>query len=103
MVNSLFKIANIYFKQEYVGYRFVDKIIVPISDQNEITEIEEVLECRYAIERNHISKANILLADRENPDYENSIKESISAVEAICEILTGMKGKEARLGDMLIK
>lgn len=94
VVNSLFKIANIYFKQEYVGYRFVDKIIVPISDQNEITEIEEVLECRYAVVRNHISKANILLADRENPDYENSIKESISAVEAICEILTGIKGKE---------
>lgn len=101
VVNSLFKIANIYFKQEYVGYRFVDKIIVPISDQNEITEIEEVLECRYAVVRNHISKANILLADRENPDYENSIKESISAVEAICEILTGIKGKEATLGNML--
>ena len=103
VVNSLFKIANIYFKQEYVGYRFVDKIIVPISDQNEITEIEEVLECRYAVVRNHISKANILLADRENPDYENSIKESISAVEAICEILTGIKGKEATLGNMLKK
>ena len=84
-------------------YRFVDKIIVPISDQNEITEIEEVLECRYAVVRNHISKANILLADRENPDYENSIKESISAVEAICEILTGIKGKEATLGNMLKK
>ena len=41
--------------------------------------------------------------DRDNPDYENSIKESISAVEAICEIITGTKGKEATLGNMLKK
>lgn len=51
----------------------------------------------------HLSKANKFLADRENPDYENSIKESISAVEAICEIITGIKGKEATLGNMLKK
>ena len=51
----------------------------------------------------HISKANKLLADREKPDYENSIKESISAVEAICEIITETKGKEATLGNMLKK
>jgi patatin-like phospholipase/acyl hydrolase len=49
----------------------------------------------------HISKANRLLADREAPDYENSIKESISGVEALCEILTGIKGKEASLGKMI--
>ena len=41
------------------------------------------------------------MADRENPDYENSIKESISAVEAICEIITLLHGKEATLGNML--
>ena len=43
------------------------------------------------------------LANREVPDYENSIKESISAVEAMCEILTGLKGREAILGNMLKK
>lgn len=100
---SLYQIANDYFEQEYVGYRFVGRIIVSISDQNEVDEIVETLDCKYEVVRNHISKANILLADRDNPDYENSIKESISAVEAICEILTGIKGKEATLGNMLKK
>ena len=100
---SLFQMTNEYFEKEYVGYRFVDGIIVPISDKNEVEEIEETLGCKYEVVRNHISKANILLADREKPDYENSIKESISAVEAICEILTGIKGKEATLGNMLKK
>lgn len=100
---SLYQIMNSYFEKEYVGYRFVDGIIVPISDQNEIAEIVETLDCKYEAVRNHISKANSLLADRDKPDYENSIKESISAVEAICEILTGIKGKEATLGNMLKK
>lgn len=99
----MYQITNEYFEKEYVGYRFVDRIIVPISDQNEVAEIVETLDCQYEAVRNHISKANILLADRDNPDYENSIKESISAVEAICEILTGVKGKEATLGNMLKK
>jgi hypothetical protein len=30
-----------------------------------------------------------LFSDRKTPDYRNSIKESISAVEALCVIITG--------------
>lgn len=100
---SLFQIVNEYFEREYVGYRFIDGKIISISDPSEVAAIVEALECKYEVVRNHISKANGLLADREHPDYENSIKESISAVEAICEILTGIKGKEATLGKMLKK
>ena len=37
-------------------------------------------------------------ADRRKPDYENSIKESISAVESICCIITEQSGKTATLG-----
>ncbi len=51
----------------------------------------------------HISKAITLLSDRDKPDYENSIKESISAVEALCEVITGVKGKEATLSKLLKK
>ena len=62
--------------------------------------VNEALQNIYQPVREHISKANSLLADRENPDYENSIKESISAVEAICEIITGESGT---LGKLLTK
>lgn len=99
----LYEIANIYFEREYVGYRFVDGIIVPISNSYEIETINESLKNGYKPVYDHISKANKLLADREKPDYENSIKESISAVEAICEIITGINGGEATLGNMLKK
>jgi len=94
---------NSMLKKEYVGYRFVNEIIVPITDENEIETINQATKSPYSIVNIHISKAIALLSDRENPDYENSIKESISAVEAICEILTGVKGKEATLGNMLKK
>lgn len=42
-----------------------------------------------------------LLSDRSNPDYRNSIKESISAVESACQVITG--SKSASLGDALKK
>ena len=48
-------------------------------------------------------KANSFLADRNKPDYENFIKESITAVEAMSEIIIGIKGKEATLVNMLKK
>lgn len=98
---SIYETANSCFEHEYIGYRFVDGIIVPISDSYEIETINETLKSKYQPVYEHISKSNKLLSDRDNPDYENSIKESISAVEAICEIITETKGKEATLGNLL--
>lgn len=97
------EVFNNIFKKEYIGYRFIDGKISPISDETEVGTITETLNDTYAPVSMHISKAHALLADREQPDYENSIKESISAVEAMCEIITGIKGKEATLGTMLKK
>lgn len=97
------EVFNTLFEKEYIGYRFVNGKISPISDEMEANTITETLNDTYAPVSLHISKAHTLLADREQPDYENSIKESISAVEAMCEIITGIKGKEATLGTMLKK
>lgn len=100
---SIFQMVNSYFEKEYIGYRFVNRIIVPISDKYELNAVEEALTNKYKPVEEHIAKANSFLADRNKPDYENSIKESISAVEAICEILTNTRGSEATLGNMLKK
>ena len=40
-----------------------------------------------------------MLSNRQSPDYANSIKESISAVEAMCQLIAG--DKKATLGDAL--
>ena len=50
----------------------------------------------------HLNKALALYSDRVNPDYNNSVKESISAVEAMCCIIIGNSGKPT-LGNALKK
>ena len=51
----------------------------------------------------HFKKAIECYSDRTFPDYENSIKESISAVEAMCCIITGIDGSNSTLGKTLKK
>ena len=82
---------NQLFEQEYVGYRFIRGRIVAITDENEIEAIEKACNNPFEGCRAHIHKALGFLADRENKDYKNSIKESISAVESICKIMTNEK------------
>lgn len=89
---------NRILQEEVSGYRIVDNLVVPITNENELATIEMAKTTEYDSVNNHISKALSLFADRTNPDYENSIKESISAVEAMCCIITGMTGAGATLG-----
>ena len=90
---------NAFFEKEYVGYRFVNGNIVAITDKTEIKEIEQACTNEFDGCRTHIQKAVDFLADREAKDYKNCIKESISAVESICQIITG--NSKATLGEAL--
>lgn len=90
---------NYIFESEFVGYRVVDGIMTPITDGVEIQTIQDGLNVEFGGCRSHIHKALAFLSDRENPDYKNSIKESISAVEAICQIIT--ENHKATLGQAL--
>lgn len=101
--NSIFEQFNEVFEKEYVGYRFINGLIMPISDKIEVSTINDALKNKYEPVRKHLSKACIYLSNREKPDYENSIKESISAVESICRIITEASGNDATLGKMLNK
>lgn len=93
--------VNGLFEREYVGYRYIDGKIVPITDEQEIGTIEEAISSPFQKSANHLKKALNLFSDRDNPDYSNSIKESISAVEAICsEILGESKSLGAALNKL---
>lgn len=91
MPQDFIKDVNDVFEQEYVGYRFVDGRITPITDKNEIDSIENACNNEFEGTRTHIKKAVGFIADRERKDYKNCIKESISAVESICSIIAGQK------------
>ena len=99
-VNAKFKkLCNHYLKRENSGYRFIKSNITPITDKTEIAAIEEASKIEVGSVREHLSAALNKLSDRSNPDYRNSIKESILAVEAMTrKILDKDKGT---LGDLL--
>lgn len=94
-------VLNDTLEKELSGYRFINKVLTPISDKIEIKSFEDTLNSEYKNVATHIETAIKLFSDRKNPNYRNSIKESISAVEAICNIVTGQNN--ATLGDALKK
>ena len=97
------KVFNHILEDEVSAYRILDNLVVPITNKAELKTIEEAKSIPYDSVRTHVSKALALYADRKAPDYENSIKESISAVEAMCCIITGMSGAQATLGAAIKK
>ena len=94
---------NRILEEEVSGYRILNKLVVPITSEMELATINEAQNTPYDSVNTHINKALKLFADRKKPDYENSIKESISAVEAMCCIITGMTGAQATLGNAMKK
>ena len=93
-------LLNAFLERELSGYRFVSGHLIDVTNQEEIKMIEEVArDSRFAGVSAHIKRALEHYTDRENPDYRNSIKESISAVESIARVVS--KRDKATLGDAL--
>lgn len=90
---------NELFQNEYVGYRFISGEIVPITDKSEVKEIEQACHTPFEGARTQLQKALCFLSDREHPDYKNCVKESISAVESVCKVISG--NEKATLKDAL--
>lgn len=73
------------------GYRLINGLFTPTSDENEINAISTALSSANKAINEHIQEAVRLLSDRKSPDYRNSIKESISAVESAVNDLNDAK------------
>lgn len=86
---------NEILEKEMSGYRFIGTQITPIKSEVERESIATAQQNSQSSE--HIKTAIAFLSDRNSPNYRNSIKESISAVEAVCRKITG----ETTLGKAL--
>lgn len=95
------KVFNEILEEEISGYRIVDGLVVPITSKVEIESVKEACNTPYYSVNIHIDKALELFANRRKPDYENSIKESISAVESMCCVITN--SENVTLGKALKK
>ena len=95
--------CNIILGEEMSGYRFIGDQIGPITDGTEIDAMEEALAdtdiSRWSPIYKHLEAAKGMLFKRPKADFRNSIKESISAVEAAASILAGKQ--KAKLGAAL--
>ncbi len=98
---TLMEEFNRVLSRENSAYLFVSGVLAPITSKDEVDEVEKAIASRdkYAGVRTHMQTALGLLTDRENPDYRNSIKESISAVESLAKKLIG--DDKATLGQAL--
>jgi len=82
---SIQKEFNEKFKELLVPYRILEnRKIIKVDSEEEYKAIEQATK-----ETGHIDKVAGLLFDRKNPDYRNSIKESILAVEEVCGAISG--------------
>lgn len=100
---GLRNMINDVLEEECSGYRLIKDIFVPLTNSVEINTVQAISEIPYQSVRKHIDKAICCFSDKATPDYENTIKDAISAVEAMCCIITGMTGSSATLGTALKK
>ncbi len=67
-------------------------MVTPITNQFEISEIEEAIELSPEHVQESVRKSIKLFSDKTSPDYNNAIKEIITAVEALCRTIAAESG-----------
>lgn len=93
--------CNKHLERENSAYRFVNGQITEITSQQEIEEIESAIQQSDSFSgvSTHLTAALALMSSKTSPDYRNSIKESISAVESLA--LQMAKDNSGTLGAVL--
>ena len=95
------EILNKVLEKEFSGYRIVNNTVAQITNTIEINEISSAQQTPIQGINIHLKSSLQLLSDKQNPNYRNSVKESISAVETMCKTITG--DDNANLGGALEK
>ena len=99
-INDVESWLNEMLERENSAYRFINGVACEIIDSQAIEQVVTALEDEdFPQVKTHLSRALELMSDKQHPDYRNSIKESISAVESIAILLSGKE--KATLGDAL--
>jgi AbiJ N-terminal domain 4 len=83
--------VNEVLEREKSAYRFIVGKLARITNEVEMQELEQAARHgdRFATVAVHVRTALELYSKNPQPEYRNSIKESISAVESAAKIITG--------------
>ncbi len=92
---ALVHFFNRVLEEEKSAYRFISGQLVEITDDREISSIEDALSLsdKFSGSKIHLKTAVALFANREKPDYRNSIKESISSIESAFTAINGERSQ----------
>jgi hypothetical protein len=92
-----------FLEREKSGYRIINNKFARITDPIEVAAVSQAASATdaFAGSRQHMQAAIALFSQKLEPDYRNSIKEAISAVESVARIITG--DSKATLGTALKK
>ena len=91
--------CNELLEKEMSAYRFLDGMITRITEEQEVKGVDQAIANSGDLISIHLRRALELLSDRNNPDYRNSIKESISAVESL--VASALNEDKGTLGKLL--
>jgi hypothetical protein len=86
--------CNQVLEKERSAYRLVSGKVLELTDEGQIHAIENALKAtdEFELVREHLMTALARLSDLREPDFRNSMKESISAVESLVWAMSGMPG-----------
>ena len=83
--------VNAILEREMAGYRFREHMVVPVSDNTELSAIDAALSAPEPFKgaRSHISDALAKLSEKPEPDLRNAITEAVRAVESAARVVSG--------------
>jgi hypothetical protein len=83
--------TNEVLERDNSAYRIVDNEITKITSKEEIEAVETAISDTAGLSgvQAHLKQALHHLSDKRHPDYRNSIKEAVSAVEGVCQFVSG--------------
>jgi hypothetical protein len=90
-IEEFVTLVNRFLEEEKSAYRLVGGQITAITSDEEIAEVDAAVKSTGKFEpaSTHLSAALRFYSNRKDPDYRNSVKESISAVESVVKLITG--------------
>jgi hypothetical protein len=88
------RLFNAVLKMHLSAYRLIEHKVVEVTDEGTIKSIEGAIEAStpYSGVRAHLNAAIACLAKRPDADYPNTMKEAISAVEALVGLIVNKPG-----------
>lgn len=94
-LDKFIKNCNVILEKENSGFRFINKKLSPITNEIELKEIEDAIinakSKKLSGVELHLKSALDKLSDRKKPDFRNSIKEAICAIESLCQLISNSK------------